>query len=384
MTVRIDWFSQSSMSFIVSNSRARLGFAACVVASLVFLLASCQTVGYYSQAVGGQMELWNSTQPIDELLEDENTDPALRERLELVADIRSFAVEELSLPDNGSYRRYADLERPYVIWNVFAAPALSLESVTWCFPIAGCVGYRGYFSEEGAQRFADGLRQQGFDVYVGGVPAYSTLGWFDDAVLNTFIHYSDADLAKLIFHELAHQVAYAPGDTTFNESFATAVELEGVKRWMVATGRDAQTDAVEVALARHEDFLDLVGRTRERLEDIYQSDEPDEIKFSKKVDTYSHLRDAYLELKQKWGGYSGYDRWFQDPLNNAKLGSVAAYNQLVPGFQQLLEANGGDMSAFYQAVSELTELPADERRARLGVSEISCPGCDTGAGGEKS
>lgn len=363
------------MRFTMPSNSYRLILAACGAALLAVLLMSCQTVGYYSQAAGGQMELWREAEPIDELLADENTDPALRERLELVSEIRAFATEELSLPANGSYQRYADLERPYVIWNVFAAPALSLEPVTWCFPIAGCVGYRGYFSEERAERFADGMRERGFDVYVGGVPAYSTLGWFDDAVLNTFIGYSDPDLAQLIFHELAHQVAYAPGDTTFNESFATAVELEGVKRWLAASGRDTESAAVEAALDRHEDFLDLVKRTREQLEVIYESEETDEVKLSQKVDAYSRLREGYQLLKQQWGGFAGYDRWFEEPLNNAKLGSVAAYNQLVPGFQKLLADKGGDMKAFYQAVIELTELDPEQRRARLGMSEVSCPDC---------
>ena len=358
---------------------SRLILAACAAALVVASLASCQTVGYYSQAAGGQMQLWRAAKPIDELLEDENTDPVLRERLELVSEIRTFAIKELSLPDNGSYRRYADLERPYVLWNVFAAPALSLEPVTWCFPIAGCVGYRGYFSEQGAQRFADRLRERGFDVYVGGVPAYSTLGWFDDAVLNTFIGYSDADLAQLIFHELAHQVAYAPGDTTFNESFATAVELEGVKRWLATSGRDAQSVAVEAALGRHQDFLDLVMRTRAELQQIYQSEQTDDVKLSLKVDAYSRLREDYQALKRQWGGYSGYDLWFEEPLNNAKIGSVAAYNQLVLGFQQLLAEKGGDLDAFYAAVIELTKMTPEQRRQRLGASEAPCPDCAAGA-----
>lgn len=356
----------------------RLILVACAAALLVVSLASCQTVGYYSQAAGGQMQLWRAAQPIDKLLEDENTDPVLRERLVLVSEIRTFAIEKLGLPDNGSYRRYADLERPYVIWNVFAAPALSLDPVTWCFPIAGCVGYRGYFSEQGAQRFAERMRARGFDVFVGGVPAYSTLGWFDDAVLNTFIGYPDADLAQLIFHELAHQVTYAPGDTTFNESFATAVELEGVKRWMAASGRDAQTAAVEEALARQQDFLDLVLGARAELQKIYRSEQPDEVKLSLKVDAYSRLRGGYQELKREWGGYSGYDAWFEEPLNNAKVGSVAAYNELVPGFQQLLADKDGDLNAFYAAVIELTEMTPEQRRARLGAGEAPCSDCAAG------
>jgi len=346
-------------------TRFRLIAAALIAVMLVVSLSSCQTLSYYSQAVGGQIGVWRAAEPIDELLRDEETSPALRLRLELVSSIRSFAADELALPDDGSYRRYADLKRPYVLWNVFAAPELSLAPVTWCFPIAGCVGYRGYFSEDAAQRFAAGLRDKDLDVYVGGVAAYSTLGWFDDAVLNTFIDYRDTELARLIFHELAHRVAYAPGDTTFNESFATAVELEGVRRWLEDSGRSAEMAEFELARSRHQAFLDLVMRTRDELQAIYEADSPDEQKRLLKVDAYTRMREVYEDLKRDWGGYSGYDRWFAAPLNNAKLASVAAYNQLVPGFQRLLARNGGDLEAFYREVNALVKLPQEERRARL-------------------
>ena len=359
----------------MSSRRFRLILAACVAALLVVCLSSCQTLGYYSQAVGGQLDVWNAGKPIDALLNNKDTDPALRQRLELVLEIRTFAADQLALPDDGSYRRYADLKRPYVLWNVFAAPALSLQPVTWCFPVAGCVGYRGYFSEQGAQRFAAGLRKKNLDVYVGGVPAYSTLGWFDDSVLNTFIDYPDADLAQLIFHELAHQVAYAPDDTTFNESFATAVQLEGVRRWLNDSGRSAQLAGLELARSRKQQFLDLVMRTRESLEVIYQAGISDEQKLSRKVDAYSRMREDYQTLKQSWGGFTGYDRWFEEPLNNAKLGSVATYNQLVPAFQRLLADNGGDLDAFYKAVIALTHKTAEERRVILGVKEAYCADC---------
>ena len=351
------------------SPRSRLILAVCIAVLPVVSLSSCQTISYYSQAVGGQLGVWNAGKPIDQLLRNKDTDPALRQRLELVSEIRVFATDELGLPDDGSYRRYADLKRPYALWNVFAAPAFSLEPVTWCFPIAGCVGYRGYFSEQAAQRFADKLREQGLDVYVGGVPAYSTLGWFDDAVLNTFIDYHDAELARLLFHELAHQVAYAPGDTTFNESFATAVELEGVRRWLAASGRGAQSAAFEAARVRQQDFLDLVMRTREELRGIYRPGVADEVLRAQKADAYSRMRDQYQLLKRSWGGFSGYDRWIGESLNNAKLASVAAYNQLVPAFQQLLADNGGDLDAFYRAVIALTEQTVEERRRILGVSE---------------
>ncbi len=348
---------------------------ALVAAAVVLSLASCQTVGYYSQAVGGQFEVWRTAEPIDSLLDDETTDPALRQRLELVAEIRSFASDELSLPDNGSYQRYADLKRPYVLWNVFATPELSLEPVTWCFPIAGCVGYRGYFSEQAAENFAAGLRDKNLDVYVGGVPAYSTLGWFNDVVLNTFIDYRDAELARLVFHELAHQVAYAPGDTTFNESFATAVERVGVRRWLAASGRSEQLAAFDAARDQQQEFLDLVARTRRALQAVYESRLPDDEKLKRKVFTYTRMREQYLELKQSWGGYPAYDRWFEEPLNNAKLASVAAYHQLVPAFERLLADNGGDLEAFYREVIALSKLNLEDRRARLGAEELSCADC---------
>jgi len=353
----------------------RMIIAACVAALLVVSMSSCQTVSFYSQAVGGQYHVWSASKPIDKLLADDATDPALRQRLELVSEITTFAASELSLPDDGSYRRYADLGRPYVLWNVFAAPEFSLEPVTWCFPIAGCVGYRGYFAEKDARQFAEGLREKNLDVYVGGVPAYSTLGWFDDAVLNTFIDYPDADLARLIFHELAHQVAYAPGDTTFNESFATAVELEGVRRWLVATGRSDQLAAVDVALDRQQAFVDLVMRTRDALDAVYKSGAPEAIMLQGKVDTYLQLRAEYRELKAEWGGYSGYDRWFEQQLNNAKLASVATYNRLVPAFQRMLAENDGDLKTFYQSVAALTKLTPEERQTRLSGGEVACLTC---------
>ncbi len=358
----------------VSSALAYSVFKA-LACSLLFCLSGCQTLGFYAQAVNGQLAVWRATEPIAGLLNDEQTDPVLRQRLQLVSEIREFASDALQLPDNDSYRRYADVGRPYVVWNVFAAPEFSLEPVTWCFPFAGCVGYRGYFSREGADKFATRLKDTGLngtnlDVFVGGVPAYSTLGWFADPVLNTFIGYPDAELARLIFHELAHQIAYAPGDTVFNESFATTVELEGVRRWLAQSGRSSQFEAVDAARRRQQDFLDLVMRTRTLLDALYQQDMSDQEKRSRKVDTYKQMRSEYLQLKQRWGGFSGYDLWFEESLNNAKLGSVAAYNQLVPAFQQLLATNGGALGPFYETVVALTKLTAEQRRERLKMNEV--------------
>ena len=333
-------------------------------------LSGCQTIGYYAQAVNGQLAVWRAAEPIDRVLENEQTDPKLRQRLVLVSEIREFASRELGLPDNNSYRRYADLKRPFVVWNVFAAPEFSLVPVRWCFPIAGCVGYRGYFSKEGADKFATSLKDTGvngqdLDVFVGGVPAYSTLGWFADPVLNTFIGYRDTELARLIFHELSHQVAYAQGDTTFNESFATTVELEGVRRWLEHTGRSDEFEVFIAGRRRQQDFLDLVMRTRDLLTAVYEEELPDEEKRSRKVGAYAQLREEYVKLKDQWGGFSGYDGWFGESLNNAKLGSVAAYNQLVPAFERLLAEHDGNLKHFYDAVAELAKLTPEQRSVQL-------------------
>lgn len=347
--------------------RYRLFVVLLIVLLPLAFLPGCQTLGYYAQAVNGQLAVWHASQPIQRLLEEDDTGPALRERLLLASDIRTFASEHLALPDNDSYRKYADVGRPYVAWNVFAAPELSLTPETWCFPFAGCVAYRGYFSQEAAERYAGKLREKSLDVYVGGVPAYSTLGWFDDPVLSTFINYPDAELARMIFHELAHQVAYAPGDTVFNESFATAVELEGVRRWLDQTGRVDLFAGFERSRARYGEFLELVMNTRNELEKLYGSEMDEATKRSRKAEAFERLRASYSQLKVGWGGYSGYDQWFAESLNNAKLGSIAAYTQLVPAFQKLLAENAGDLAAFYESVRQLAELPEAERRSRLGA-----------------
>jgi predicted aminopeptidase len=336
-----------------------------VAAAALAAIASCQTMGYYAQAVGGQMELWQATRPIDQWVADEQTEPKLRARLERVAAIRDFASRELMLPDNQSFRGYADLHRPYVVWNVFAAPEFSLEPVQWCFPFAGCVAYRGYFSEQGAQQFASKMDDKGLDVFVGGVPAYSTLGWFDDPVLNTFVNYHEAELARLIFHELAHQVAYVRDDTAFNESFATAVELEGVRRWIESYGTPEAQQAFDEAQARKAQFLALVTRTRASLKKLYSASLPEEEMRTAKVAAFQGLLEEYETLKSSWGGFNGYDRWFQQPLNNAKLVSVAAYFDHVDAFQFMIQRAGGDLGAFYEEVRKLAKLPKEQRLAEL-------------------
>ena len=336
-------------------------------------VGGCAATAYLGQSIDGQLELLRSAQPIDKLIANPETPPALRVRLEKALAIREFASRKLGLPDNGSYRRYADLKRPFVVWNVFAAPELSVRLKESCFPIAGCVGYRGYFSEEAATRAADELHTQGYDVYVAGVPAYSTLGYFDDPVLSSFINYAEADIARLLFHELAHQVAYAAGDTAFNESFATAVEREGLRRYFANT-----TPAIVVlqakAALRRDAFAALVTSARQQLAQAFADAPADGARRAAKEKLLDQLKKKYAELRTgEWRDYAGYDSWFASGLNNAKLASVAVYSARVPAFEELLRRRGGDLTAFYDDVRELARLPKAERNAVLSAA---APGGD--------
>jgi len=337
--------------------------------ALVAALTGCTNLGYYYQAAEGQVQIWHRSRPIKQVIDDPKTPPQIRERLMFVVRVRDFASVELALPDNGSYRKYADLGRPFVVWNVFAAAELSVAPQEWCFPFAGCVAYRGYFSQAGAERFAEQLKHQGLDVFVTGIPAYSTLGWFDDPVLNTIVRYPDAELARLIFHELAHQVVYVPGDTVFNESFAVAVELEGVDRWLARDGDPAKQTDFDLYQQRKGDFIDLVMKYRDSLRTLYASAVPDDEKRRKKAETFAAMKSEYLVLKSSWGGYVGYDRFFAEELNNAHLVPVVTYSELVPGFRRLLAENGGDFKRFYAAVQELAKLSRAERASHLGATQ---------------
>jgi len=333
-----------------------------LLALLVLALGGC---GYYGQSIRGQWELISKRQPIEALLADPQTPAALREKLRRVQQIRHFASVQLALPDNGSYRDYADLGRPFVVWNVFAARPLSMQLETWCFPVAGCVGYRGYFDEAEAQAYASSLAEQGLETRVAGISAYSTLGWFDDPLLNTVMGRPEARLAGLIFHELAHQRVYVQDDTAFNEAFASAVEEEGVRRWLAQNG-DVQQKLEHARFRRRQaDFVDLVTGTRDRLAALYASELPEVKKYARKAQLISELRSGYAALKQRWGGYAGYDTWFSGPLNNPQLAAVTTYRDGVPAFQALLREQGGDLEAFYRAVEVLGELPVEERQARL-------------------
>ena len=347
---------------------------ALLLAALAPLLCGCATLRYYSQAVSGQLDLMRRASPIEEQLGRDAVPAALKAKLQAVLRIRDFASRELALPDNGSYRSYAELGRQYAVWNVFAAPEFSLEPVSSCFVFVGCVGYRGYFGEADAQTEAAALRERGYDVHVGGVPAYSTLGWFDDPVLSTFIQYPVAELARLIFHELAHQLLYLKNDTRFNESFAATVEQAGVERWLAQNGSERERVAYERLQSMRREFVALVLRYRLALEQYYRQDLPLEEKRLGKARRLAEMEQEYRQLRASWGGFAGYDRWFAGKPNNATLASVALYTELVPAFAALLQREGGELARFYAAVKELAKLPKDERDARLSATLASSPG----------
>lgn len=334
----------------------------------LWLLGGCSTLGYYYQAARGQLALTFSARSIERWISDTATPPELRERLEVAQSIRIFASGVLGLPDNGSYRDYADLHRPYVVWNVVAAPEFSTQPYQWCFPVAGCVAYQGWFTESGATRVRDRMIERGYDAFVYGVPAYSTLGWFDDPVLSTFVRYPRPELARLIFHELAHQVVYVEGDSTFNESFATAVELEGVRRWLAGHGTDEERRTFEAMGRYRADFVALIARTRTELDAVYAGPGSAEDKRRSKQKAFAALRERYGQLKDAWGGFAGYDRWFSGPVGNAQIASVATYTGQVPAFQALLAREGGDLARFYAAVKRLGSLDPEARaRALTGI-----------------
>jgi predicted aminopeptidase len=339
-------------------------FLSAALLSSAALLASCTTLNYYGQAAQGQLSLLSDARPIDAWMADPATTPRLRVRLETARQIRRYAVQELGLPDNDSYKNYAALKQPYVLWNVVATPELSLKPIQWCFPVAGCVNYRGYYNKADAQAYAAQLRAEGNDVEVGGVTAYSTLGWFNDPLISTFINYPDAELARLIFHELAHQVVYVAGDSQFNESFASAVEEAGVERWLARFGNDTMRAGYARYLERKRDFLSLLLRIRGELAANYQSDASVVEKRAVKARLFQQLKDEYQGLKTRWGGYAGYDKFFAEPLSNAHLASVATYNDFVPAFRELLKKDAG-LPRFYADVRALAELDRDARHAQL-------------------
>lgn len=337
----------------------------------VCLTSGCSSVGYLAQSAQGHVQLLTSARPVNEWLADPDASPALKQRLVLARRIRDYAVSELHLPDNASYRRYAALDRPAAVWNVVAAPELSLQLQTWCFPVVGCVGYRGYYALAAAQAEGESLRGQGLEVSVYPVPAYSTLGmsnWLGgDPLLSSFIQWPEGELARLIFHELAHQVVYVAGDTGFNESFATAVERLGGERWLASQADEEARRQYAALDRRRQDVRSLLGRYREALQSLYASSLPDEAKRARKAALMAELRAEQAALKAgPWQGYAGYDAYFQQ-LNNAALGMQAAYAGWVPAFERLFDREARDFPRFYAAVKELAALARDQRDQRLSA-----------------
>jgi predicted aminopeptidase len=348
----------------VKQATTRCLLALSLVTSLL-LLAACNDGSYLWQCAMGQWNLMSRAKPIEEILEQQTETPEVREQLAKVVKMREFAVSALSLPDNGSYHKYADLGRPYAVWNLVAAPELSIDLNQWCYPIAGCVTYHGYFDEASAHAMAEDFTTRGFDVDIYGVKAYSTLKWFDDPVLNTFLTGDDLRLAALLFHEMAHQVVYVPNDTAFNESFARTVEREGLRRWLQSTG---SAELWQTYLQREEkssEFRDFIARTRNALGQVYASDLGLDEKRQAKRDLLQKAVDDYAALKESWNGYSGFDAWMQRGLNNARLSSVAIYNDLVPSFEMMLARVNNDLPAFYADVKKLGKMPATERLTKL-------------------
>ena len=364
------------------KSRYRIWLIGALLLVVVVGVSGCHTIAFYGQAAKGQYQILAHEQSIEKLMAAADTPKQLKERFELLRDLRQFASNDLKLPTDSHYRKYVDVHRPFVVWNVEAAPELSMEPKTWWYPLLGSLEYRGYFSKAGATNYAASLRKQGYDVSVGGVGAYSTLGWFKDPVLNTFIFEEDSELAEIIFHELGHQRLFARGDTDFNEAFATTVGQEGARRWLKARDNESGLKAYSAHLERSDQFVHLVMSTRARLEALYGDEKTGDGRVKASVKRNPASRDElrkqkerilhemqaqYAGLKASWGGDTEYDGWFAHPINNAQLNSVAAYYDFVPAFEQILAANGGDLDKFYKAAEQISKKPKPERHEQLRV-----------------
>ncbi len=344
-----------------------LAAAACAV-----FVSGCETLAYYTQAVGGQLAITTRARPVDMVMVDPATPVDLRARLRMALEIRDFASRELGLPDDGSYRQYLDLGRAFVVWNLFATPEFSTKPAESCFPVTGCVSYRGYFAEANAIAYADRMRAKGYDVQVSGIPAYSTLGWFDDPLLSSFIRYPESELARLVFHELAHHIVYVSGDTVFNESFAVSVERAGVRRWLAAHHNDKDLAIFLAVRERQREFIALIEAAKTRLDRVYDSGLADAPMREAKRAGFEELKREYAALKASWGGFAGYDRIIGTAPGNALLASITAYSKFVPGFEKMIEAEGGDLPRFYAAVKKVAKLPKKERCLALSASSEGC------------
>ena len=350
---------------------------------LLLLLCGCTDVGYYWHSATGHLDIMDQRVDIDELLADDDLDSKLRARLVLVQEIRQFSIDRLGLPDNGSYGSYVNLQQPYVIQNLFAAPELSTRLHQWCYPVIGCASYRGYYDETRLLAYIEKLQSEGLEVHVGRVSAYSTLGWFDDPVLSSFLDWPDYRLAGLLFHELTHQQVYIDDDTTFNESLASAVQQVGTTIWLQSNNQSAALDEFRRWLAYRDEAIALIVATRTQLGELYSSDLDDDEKRQQKTLRFLEAREAHNKIAARHGIERGFKSWFATGLNNAKIGSVAAYNSRVTAFVNILEARETDFPVFYHYVEQLGELDRDPRDRCLDAWETDvaatsgiCPGVD--------
>ncbi len=335
--------------------------------------SSCADVRYYTHVTGGQLALAHARKPLDDVIAAPATDPKLATRLRLARDARHFASQRLGLPDNTSYATYVELHRPYVVWNVFAAPRYSVDPVLHCFPVAGCVPYRGYFDEAMAKDAAARLEVEGNDVFVGGVAAYSTLGWFADPILSSMLRWDDDELAATIFHELAHQLVYVKDDTAFNESFASFVQREGLREWRAARGLPEGDD---LDRRRDDEFVRLVLDLRERLRLFYAGlRDADELEKGKRRE-FEDFRERYRQWRDAhWPDDHARDAFVTAPLNNATLLPFGLYDQWTPAFAALFREAGGDWPRFYARVRALAREAKAPRDVAL--SKLFPPGTQT-------
>ena len=327
-------------------------------------VSACSSFGYYMDLMAGHSELLEQQKPVAEILAEKDTKPKLRELLETSQNIRNFASKNLHLPENDSYRTYADIKRPYAVWNVVAAKEFSVTPKKWCFLLVGCLSYKGYFSKEEATAYAKELKKEGYDVYVAGAKAYSTLGWFDDPLLNTMMYKSEARRAGIIFHELAHQVVYIDDDSAFNEAFATTVEQEGIRRWLAKKGKSNQYKQYLANKKRDSELNKLLKETRNELKNLYKKNLNDKKKREAKKLIFLSMQKKYQRLKKTWGGYNAYDKWMGQDLNNAHLLLIATYHELVPFFKHMLVKNNNELQKFYKSVKLFGELDKKIRKRK--------------------
>ncbi len=334
---------------------------------LIFIpfLTGCDSARYYYQVAEGHLKIMSARESISMLVKDKTRPEKERKQLRRVLELREFADKELQLPVENLYSEYVDLHRSHVVWNVIAAPEFSMSPHKWCFPIAGCVSYRGYFAQETAQQYALELQKENYDTYIGGASAYSTLGWFEDPVLNTFLYRGDASLAALLFHEISHNVLYVKGDSAFNESFATTIELEGLARWLKTQPKGDLLQKHIDKKTRRKEFVSLVLEHRKLRINLYKSKIEQAKMREEKSKLIVSLQNDYIQLKDSWGGYAGYDAWFDGPLNNAQLSTVATYHSLVDGLQVLLANHQHDLPSFYEACKQLAALDKKSRHHKI-------------------